>query len=94
LKFDFRDTTPVDPQAEEKRAQAMKLVGAIIEERARLGLPPIFATNVKPRGPAPPMIEGALSSKPGPANAASEAPTRSGDATPKKPNGHGGNGHG
>lgn len=46
------DTPPPDPLAEQKRAEAMKLVGAIIEERARMGLPPLF-----PRAPEPKIVE-------------------------------------
>ena len=39
------DAPPPDPDAEAKRANAMKVVGALIEERARLGLLPIFPAN-------------------------------------------------
>lgn len=45
-RLEREDTPPPDPDAEAKRANAMKVVGAIIEERARLSLPPLFA---KPR---------------------------------------------
>lgn len=82
LKFDFKDNTPIDPLAEQKRAEAMKLVGAMIEERARLGLPPLFAKA----GPAPVTIEGAVSQP--------KKPVELDPVLPKKPNGKGGNGHG
>ena len=47
-----REAMPPDPVAEQKRAEAMRIVGAIIEERARLGLPPLF-----PRQAAPKVLE-------------------------------------
>jgi hypothetical protein len=77
LKLDFRDETPVDPLAEQRRAEAMRIVGAMIEQRARLGLPPLFAR------PAAPVIEGALNSPKPPA----EEPTK--PPPTKKSNGHG-----
>ena len=36
------DPPPPDPLAEQRRAEAVRMVRAIIEERARLGLPPLF----------------------------------------------------
>ena len=47
-----RESIPPDPEAEARRANAMKTIGALIEERARLGLPPIFA-----RPPEPKIVE-------------------------------------
>jgi hypothetical protein len=51
-KREIKDMAPPDPQTEAKRAEVMRLVVAMLEERARLGSPRIFA-----KGPAPKMLE-------------------------------------
>jgi hypothetical protein len=49
VRADQENFTPLDPEAEAKRAEAVRLIGAIIEERARLGLPPLFPRQASPK---------------------------------------------
>jgi hypothetical protein len=43
--------SPPDPEAEAKRANAVRIISALVEERARLGLPPVFGK------PTPKILE-------------------------------------
>jgi hypothetical protein len=75
-KREIKDITPPDPNAEAHRMKAIAFFTRAIEERIRLGLPPIFAEpGPEHQKPSPPMIDVT-------------------PVSPKKPNGHGGNGRG
>jgi hypothetical protein len=48
-RLEREDAPPPDPDAEARRANAMKIIGSMIEERARLGLPALFAKEPEPK---------------------------------------------